>query len=199
MCPRVSQRGFQLPRPSSRVRGNGGVSKILQNDVLGSGFHAPSGSDLEGTRPWRRASTGPFRRCGGRGLGVTQRGSRDAAQAPATNRASPESRSAPPSTLMSLRAACDLRRQAFGFVSLPSGGEGWQDHTSWKSPLAPLTHATVCVRAITVHPCSHLWLGCGHNAWFLAAAWIFNLLLRFARAEPGRAAQTFAMGVAWRV
>ena len=112
------------------------------------------------TRTWRRASTGPFRRCGGRGLGVTQRGSRDAAQAPATNRASPESRSAPPSTLMSLRAACDLCRQAFGFVSLPSEGEGWQDHTSWKSPLAPLTHATVCVRAITVHPCSHLWLGC---------------------------------------
>ena len=170
-------------------RGNGGVSKILQNDVLGSGFHAPSGSDLEGTRPWRRASTGPFRRCGGRGLGVTQRGSRDAAQAPATNRASPESRSAPPSTLMSLRAACDLRRQAFGFVSLPSGGEGWQDHTSWKSPRTPLTHTVVRARACAVHSCSHLWLGCALVDIFLAAAWISNPLLRFARVESGHAAR----------
>ena len=35
--------------------------------------------------------------------------------------------------------------------------------------------------------------------WFRAAAWDFEMLLRFARAEPGRAAHTVAMGVAWRV
>jgi hypothetical protein len=29
--------------------------KVKKNDVLGSGFQAPSGSDLVGTRPWRRA------------------------------------------------------------------------------------------------------------------------------------------------
>ena len=44
-----------IGKRQAQLRGNGGVSKILQNDVLGSGFHAPSGSDLVGTRPWRRA------------------------------------------------------------------------------------------------------------------------------------------------
>jgi len=34
---------------------------------------------------------------------------------------------------------------------------------------------------------------------FLAAAWIFNVLLRFARAEPGRAAHIGTIGIAWCV
>jgi len=37
------------------------------------------------------------------------------------------------------------------------------------------------------------------DARFLAAAWIFNLLLHFARAEPGRAAHIVTIGVAWCV
>ena len=43
-----------------------------------------------------------------------------------------------------------------------------------------------------------LWRAHINVDWFLVAAWICNLLLRFARAEPGRAAHIVSIGFAWR-
>ena len=53
-------------------------------------------------------------------------------------------------------------------------------------PCAQVSGMRLCLHSLNV-------------GWFLAAAGYFDMQLRFARVEPGRAAHTVAMGVAWRV
>ena len=70
--------------------------------------------------------------------------------------------------------------------------------SKWKHARLPLADAMVRIPACAQVSGISLCLGSLNVDWFLVAAWICNLLLRFARAEPGRAAHIVSIGFAWR-
>ena len=71
--------------------------------------------------------------------------------------------------------------------------------SKWKYARLPFADAMVRLPACAQVSGISLCLGSLNVDVFLAAAWIFNLLLRFARAEPGRAAHIGKIGIAWCV
>ena len=138
-------------RRSLGARGNGGPIKILQNDVLGPGFQAPSGSDLVATGNGGVHATAACHAGGRRGRSLTQRGcgqsslladSTDvssASRVPALRHLTPRARV--------WRFAQDRRvHDSLQIRCVPAKGR-----TKWKPPRLPLADAMVRAR-----PCAQV-------------------------------------------